>query len=534
MSNYTTAPMLQPYRDIRVRIIVMDYNYSILDELSGIAENISLSNDSESDIRRTANMDIILDSGYTKTGVLNSMYFEAGNGYWFDKYISIEIGVKDNHNNDIVYYPQGTYLINEPSVTYDAVTNSLSFSAVDLMAKLTGLRAGNLQGVEHQIPVGAIITDVMRDILQEQGFYKCVLNTPETPYVPYDIKISSEGTTYELLTQLRDINPNWEIFFDVDGTFVFQKIPSGQIDGNPNYSPTTMASDKDWDKLLINYQISTSFEDVKNYVEVYGKTIEPTAIGTSSMLSPSIVQVQSNDVSLRDDTISFVLFTLGDTSQDPVKLDSEIMYVHFVGKDEFQVRDFCVPTIKYTNMAYILRVGKGAMRYCGYQQPMAIAWEDNPNSPFYVGDNNYQTSYDLITSTDDVIVSDQNLEISVNKMGEYLDYQTPTDELVVTSNLFSNMVRHVCVGGEYDNIYSNQLAVERAKYELYQRCRLHDTITIECVPIYYLDTNQMISITLPNEDELSYWLVKSINTDFSTSGTQSITAMKYYAEYPAN
>ena len=185
MSTYEVSnPALQLYRNISVKLIVLDYKFNAIDEIGGIVETISISNDSTTDIRRTISLSMILDSGYTNTGILNDMYFSAGNGFWFDKYIQIQIGVNDNYSKNIIYYPQGTYLLNTPSVTYNADTNSLSFDAIDLMAKLTGLRNGALHGVTYQVPVGSVITDVIRDTLIEQGFYKCILNTPEEPNTP--------------------------------------------------------------------------------------------------------------------------------------------------------------------------------------------------------------------------------------------------------------------------------------------------------------------------------------------------------------
>lgn len=500
--------LLESNRDISVRILVLDYNFSITDEISGLAESISFSNDSTSDIRRTASISIILDSGYTNTGVLNEIYFSAGNGYWFDKYLSISVGVKNEAtDNRIEYEPQGVYLINEPSVTYDATTNALSFQAIDLMSKLTGMRSGNLQGIEYCVPVDTNIVDVMRDMLIEHGFYNHILNIPEQSTTPFEIKIEAGGTAYDLLSQLRDINPNWEIFFDINGTFVFQKIPSSRItSGVPEYMPTTIADDTIWDRLLISYDLSTSFEDVKNYIEVYGKMMEADDVATDI-----VVDTSSASVSMRlpvakksDEYNNYVLLVLGDTQNDRTELSIPITTLNIVDAEGVRSSIACTPNMWYDNMAYMLCVGMGKAEYLGYQQPFSVAWENNKISPFYVGEVMHTSQ--LYTPTD-----------------KFIDY-TP----------FTNVVRVVCSGDEYDNIYSNQLAMDRAYYELYQRCRLHDQITITCVPIYSLDVNKIISITLPNEDAPSYWIVKSINTDFNVNGTQVINAMRYYAEYPAN
>lgn len=524
--------LLQPHRDINIKLLILDYSFNVFDELSGIATTLSLSNDSTSDIRRTASVSMLLDSGYTDTGVLNDIYFSAGNGFWFDKYLSISIGVLDESSQEVVYEPQGTYLINEPSVSYDATTNMLSFQAVDLMAKLTGMRTGNLQGITYQVPAGSVITDVIRNALLEQGFYKCVLQTPEEPNVPIEIKIESGGTTYDLLSQLRDINPNWEIFFDVDGTFIFQKIPSSEIiNGVPEYSPTTVVDDSMWDNLLISYELSTSFEDVKNYIEVYGKTIEADdkAVDIAIDMPNANVSMKFPKAKYDDVYNNDVMFTLGDSGSEPVEFTTPIHTITFTDANGYTGTVNCEPNMWYTNMTYIIRVGMNKAEYLGYQQPCAVAWENNEASPFYVG-NSVGTGATLITSDDKHIITNNGFNILAV---QNIEANTPTDK-VISQVQFENMVRVVCAGDEYDNIYSNQLAIDRAYYELYQRCRLHDQINITCVPIYTLDVNKVISITLPNEDKPSYWIVKSINTDFSVNGTQTINAMKYYAEYPSN
>ena len=71
---------------------------------------------------------------------------------------------------------------------------------------------------------------------------------------------------------------------------------------------------------------------------------------------------------------------------------------------------------------------------------------------------------------------------------------------------------------------------------MYQRCRLQDSVTITCVPIYWLDTNWLVSITLPNKSSTpttELYLIKSITTDYGTSSTQTINLMKYYPYYPS-
>ena len=51
---------LQPIRQIDCKIAVLDYDYTLLDEISGITTHISLNVTADSDIRRTADVSINL------------------------------------------------------------------------------------------------------------------------------------------------------------------------------------------------------------------------------------------------------------------------------------------------------------------------------------------------------------------------------------------------------------------------------------------------------------------------------------------
>lgn len=518
--QYNTS--LQPYRDIDVRISVLDYDMIILDEISGYATQCSISVDADSDIRRTANISMVLKSEYTKIGLVDTikhLYWRAGNSYWYDKFVQIEVGINNIVNGDYEWVKQGIYLVNSPSIDYDASTNSLTFQAVDLMSKMTGLRNGNLEGLDYTIPVDSSITGVIESILLQQGFTKYILYEPPVNKTPYEIKIDAGGTSYDLLSELRDINSNWEMFFDVEGVFIFQQIPSGKVILDPSTGeegePTPVVDDVIWNKLLIDYSLDTSFEDVKNYIEVYGKCIEAdiqasNATGEDDSVQCSIDSTWSDFIT-KYGTFIQVGFGLNitDVVQSPTLRTTPVTAVELQFKDNTYTINTGAKCY-YDNEYYVLTLEIDDNKVIsnsyinGYVQPVGIAWEENPQSPFYVGE---KLSGDNVASGTD-------------------QYINPP--------IFKNMVRYVCSGDEYDNIYTNDLCIQRAKYELYLKSRLHDNISMTTVPIYWLDVNTIISYTLPQEDNPSYWLIKSISTDISVSGTQTIEAIKYYPLYPSN
>ena len=79
---------LQPIRQIDCKIAVLDYDYTLLDEISGITTHISLNVTADSDIRRTADVSINLKDDISQNQN-HAFYWTAGNAYWFNKYIQI-------------------------------------------------------------------------------------------------------------------------------------------------------------------------------------------------------------------------------------------------------------------------------------------------------------------------------------------------------------------------------------------------------------------------------------------------------------
>ena len=659
---------LQPIRQIDCKIAVLDYDYTLLDEISGITTHISLNVTADSDIRRTADVSINLKDDISQNQN-HAFYWTAGNAYWFNKYIQIYTSIKDVRTNEDVWVNQGIYCINAPSISYDAITNELSFQAVDLVSKMTGMRNGQLQGATTSVPVESNIKNVIETILIEQGFYSYILYDPPQRTTIEEINIDSGGTAWDLLCQLRDINSNWEMFFDVDGVFHFQEIPNGKVvtsessaiyedvliasnnediitNTNQNIivsttepvtyeygEPLPLVDDTIWKKILISASYDTNFEDVKNYVEIYGKTHEPSEIATATISGGMIRLVLNNDRDNYTNGRWCVEFDIGD-GVEPYMLSDYIYFIYIFDKSNTSSPWFSIDIrndpIVVGNESYCIQFTVGAVpsvvsgEYIGYLQPKAYAIENNPESPFYVGqftkytcslgtNVNFASEKEIVVSDVTASVNNSTMIVDVRPWLSYDDYMNAplytewyfrvhvelTDNIPVTvmavrvagttvttgiyglnnqlisldysqdymlivarnntANptvrmeyypteaselpmsgvhkinvpIFNNQVRQVCAGGEYDNIYSNDLAEQRARYEIYLKARLHDNINITCVPIYWLDVNQIIEYRLPNSTskENDYWLVKSISTDISIDGTQTINAMRYYSEY---
>ena len=625
---------LQSIRNIDCKLFVLDYDYTILDEISGKTESISLSVNAESDIRRTANINIALKDDSRQTNS-NIFYWQVGNPYWFDKYIQIYVAIQDVQTQEYVWVNEGIYMVNSPTISYDATSNSLSFEAVDLMSKMTGLRNGQLEGMTYTIPVGSTITGAIKTLLIEQGFDKYIVFDPPYNYVPQEINIDVGGTAYDLLCQLRDINSNWEMFFDVDGVFHFQQIPSGKVIIDPESGeegePTPVVDQTMWDKLNVSYNLDTNFENVKNYVEVLGKVHEPQEYGTvtinDNVLNMKLVNVIASYLNNEWVIGMPVIATEGATQPEALATPINRIIIKDIANVDVADIELSSPIIA-ANEYYCVKITFNnssceSCEYLGALQPRAIAFENNPDSPFYVGTSTqYESAYgnvvDFASENEDYIVefppavvgnnmmlnlspwctaTDFNaasvgttwkFKLNVESVSQYiitmsiimggsvntysirnmanerisLDYAQ--DYLLIATKIstttlqfnvmyypmpasvlpmsttsvlnlpkFNKQVRVVCAGDEYDNIYSDALAEQRARYEIYLRSRLHDNIQIVSAPIYWLEVNNIIEYNLPNSnsEESDLWLIKSISTDISPNGTQNISATRYYPLY---
>lgn len=457
-----------------IKLEILNFQYNVVDEISGNLTAMSVNIDSESDLRRSCNLTFVVTDA--------SFDVKAGNRIWLDKFCRPWVGYENIYTGKIQWYNQGIYLINAPSWRYNVTTHELSLAGLDLTSKLTGLRNGELEGIPTKIPAGSSVREAMIAAIELAGFTKYTISECKDVdgniiAVPNDIEIAQGGTVWNIVTQLRDILPRYETFFDVDGVFIYQPIPTGS--GDP-----VIIDDTIWPNLLIDESINNDFESVKNYIEVYGRTLDPSYFSTNTTYSGSTLSLTVADypTALTDNTIvGFTTPSTGDisaTSGISLKMNSLAASVlHEYGTNNLVTAlDNETYYVVYYNQGWYLM---------GHQQPVGIAYDDNPDSPFYV-------------------------------------------------NGSIGRIRHVLYGGEYENITSDKLALERAKYELWKRTRLQDSITLTSIPNPWLDVNVLISHAIrgKSQENAAQYIIKSISTDYGIEGTQSINAITYYPLYP--
>lgn len=252
----------QQYIKKYIRLELLDFQYNIVDELSGNMTKCSINVDSNSDLRRSCDLGFVVTT--------STFDIKAGSKLWLDKFCRPYVGYENMRTGDIQWYNQGIYLVNNPQWSYNASTNEISMQALDLMSKLTGLRNGNLEGIPTKIAKDENVREAIIKTIELGGFTKyiceeCKTNDGTIVPVPYDIEIDVGGTIYDILTGLRDIMPNYQIYFDINGVFHYEPIPLAHDD-------PVLIDDDLFNNVLISENINTDFESVKNYVEVLGHT----------------------------------------------------------------------------------------------------------------------------------------------------------------------------------------------------------------------------------------------------------------------
>ena len=90
--------------------------------------------------------------------------------------------------------------------------------------------------------------------------------------------------------------------------------------------------------------------------------------------------------------------------------------------------------------------------------------------------------------------------------------------------------RKVLSGGEYDNIYSEDLAMQRAKYELWKYSDMKDEITLTMMDIPWLDVNQKIEYTSQSTGVKNVYIIKKKQSS-TTGGTMTLSLVKFVPIY---
>lgn len=467
ITNEQFMSVMQNIQSRYVKLELLNYQFQTVDNLEGVVVTGNISIDANADIRRTASLSIVINN--------SSFEVASGSKIWLDKYVRIWIGIYNFISSEVNWTNCGIYIIDAPSYNYDASTNSLEISLLDLMAKLTGIRNGYLPGVPVVLKAGENIREAIIDTLELGGFTKYIVEDAPSPgTIPNDLEFSQGATVYDLLAGLRDIYPNYEIFFDVEGTFFYKEIPSGNED-------PVLVDDTLWSNIVSSESVSVDFQNVKNSIEVFGRTHDPSYFSTSTTVSGNTIQLTIEDISVYnvDDMFGFTL------TNNPGYTNMSIQ-INSLPSVPLRMSDGTTSaTIKAEDgeIYYCIVYRNGYMEFLGHLQAYGFAEDTNSDSPFYV-------------------------EGTVGR------------------------IRLPLMDGDYANCISDELAQERAEYELYLHTNMNNSVTLTCVPVPWMDVNIKVSYTTKRDNQTNQYMIKSISYGLGVEDNMTIEMVKFYPFTP--
>ena len=452
----------QSVKELFLKIELLNKNYKVIDVLDGYLMSDSFSVDANSAVRRTYSMDLFVND--------SSMLIGDNKKIWMDKYIRPYIGYKNLQTKDIQWYLKGTFTMLDSGYSYNQNTNTLSLSCSDLMSELNGERNGALKSA-LTIKEGNIVRDVIKDLLIEVGVNKYIISDMDGLTIPYELEFEANQTYYDVLNSIVELFSYFEMFFDVNGTFVIQKIPHQDTDN-------IVLDSHFLTPLVINENINTTFKDVYNKVQVWGQSLE-SDYSTDVCSYKSNVYTATIDTIKELDNFSTYAVYIPDTNQTDAKLNINNLGALYITNDDGSVIPSGTLDVGYNVFKY--RKLDNNFYWLGQYQVYAEASESNTASIFHK-----------------------------DKIGE---------------------ITKVCTGDEFSLIYSNSLAQDRANYELYHACRLQESISITLIDIPWLDVNWLIEYTPYTTKETNRYVIKQISGS-SSAATIDVSMVKFYDQDP--
>ena len=487
-------------KEVRMKVVVYDNSYQSIGNITGRIKSVAMSVSSESEIRRTCTLTLVgVESGGS---ISNSIEDE---GVWFNRMAELSCGIYDSSINDYKWYPLGKMLIKDGGTNITATNYEIKLSMVDLMASLMQERGSQI-GVDVVVPAGSVKKNALAAIIAEFSPFKRYSIPEFEDTVPYDIVTSSGSYPIDSLIGILELTPYYEHYYDHEGVYVVAKIPT-KID-DPIEVPRSII-----DPLLISENKSANLSSIKNTTEIWGRSLDAiyTALECDSI--GSIYNLYIDDTFKTLEEGSTYGFTPDSTSSSgqAIKIQDSPEYQIYTqsGDGEYTLinkgalQQDIPYVVRYTNEMFVLQ---GELEIHVIVQEVTEMPSNEEQQRFK--ENNACRDVQWIVNPDSPFAA------TINGIGQ-----------------ISKEVRQVLQDGEYSNIYTTQLAFERARYENWLKIRMQDTITLEMILIPWLDVNSKIEYTSPKTGEATVVIVQGIDYDFS-KWTMTVKCAKFYPYYP--
>lgn len=525
ITNIDKDALLQSNLHYKYRLFLLK-DGKIMDTVTGINGTGSYNIDSESDVRRTFSLTMHLG-----TQTYSAQHVEQKIERLIGYDLLLQIGIYHVRQADYIWYECGKYTITGTNTSYDAVSNTLSMDLSDWFTKLDGTKNGQIGGAPtilipnldangEKITIRQAVLDVLKDIglenyiLQDVGeFYGMDINNPDYEtyretnpmwnQLPYDLEYNCGCHVSEILTDIRDLYPNCEMYFDIYNNFCFNMIPSC------NNEPVVLDNDFLQQILLAENSESVSYDitTVKNVTEVFGKTYEVDRYSDSCTVSDHLYQISLSGYAAyaHGDILAFTVpesntasMCLAVNSLTSIPIYKEYT-TDYIAQGSIPADSVCCVKITYHNGTY-------AAYYLGEFQPHALCVLTNNAEDTFYTKKYFSDKYNCKAVT---FREEPDNPFSIQKLG---------------------IVFETKCGDNFDNIMSDTTAMANAVFQNRQSSTINDTVTLTTKMIPFLDVNVKVSYQKQQESEIHEYIVKSVSHDLENM-TSSITLHRFHPLY---
>lgn len=530
---------------LKLKIDVLDSNGKIIENLKCGIQSGSMSINGQSDVRRTADFVV-------QPTLKEKIKLTENSLLWLNKDIRMSVGLYNPRSKQYKYYPIGDYVYTDTSGTYDATTDNLTINCADFMKKLDGTKNGQLGSLIISFPAYKeneetgevieynIIRNAVIEVLEKLAritnhriddigeFYampehnddwqKYREENPTALAIPYDQEFSAGCSVLSILTTFRDLYPNYEMFFDMESnTFICQMVPSC-------YEDDIYIDNNFLQRVLISENTTVDMTTVRNICEVWGQVIEAdfynevctysnntyssTIAGyeeryyNGDVIALKIPSVNKAGSQLNINNFGAIPI-LNEANEEPIKaneLKQNEIYAFKIKKKRVDKQDVVKAYLLGQWQVHAINVLSN-----GKKSGKFVTSSDGKEYELY--SKEYFQKFYNCERVDFTIIA--NSPFTVEKLGEILDVKKD---------------------GEFDNITSNDLAADRAKWENWKNCRLTDNITITTLLLPFIDVNKKVSYKRSDSDIEQQYIISSVSHDFA-GFTTSITMYRFYPLY---
>ena len=478
----------QGEQNIYIKVELLSSNFKVLDIITGNVIDDTYSVDSESMQRRS----------YKVTLVVTDSTFQIGKDkkIWLDKRLRVSYGIYSLREKKIIWYKLGTFVYSSVNYSYSASDRTLYLIALydgTLGGELSGYGSSHMGDDTQNITAHGLLIPAGEDMrksiiatLKDANIENYVVEEMNKE-IPYDLEFDTGVTYSQVWEKIRDLYDSWEFFFDIDGTFIWRKIPTCLDD------PVVLDNSIMQSIVSESETVDVDFTNVYNVTEVWGKVLELSnsdRYAETSTYADNVYHINLENISNWSD--------IDNLTQIGIKICSDNLK-----SPKFSINNYDPIPI-----------------YDGDQKELEAG--------VLKADTIYVFRYRRLNAIDA-----ETLEAGLFLLGQYQCHGLYKETSKECPFSIPNLGYEVKKSVDYSNLSDDAACFNQAEYLTYTTTAMMDTVNLTTLVIPWLDVNMKIEYkphNLGKDDPANQYIVKSFSWSVG-NGTMSLVLYKFLEDF---